>query len=356
MNNNNFNNSNATSQSGSEDNCSNREKCCNRCECDKGCRCCGRWKKNNCDKDCGCCGCWKRNNCDKGCRCCDNSIRNKYDLDKFVENAKELVNKEIDVDKPFAKDPLGVGSTINSKDSIPDAVEDATSSFSDFVKKVNELKQPKTKDWMFLAVTIVMIMLLIILGFSLMKMSGFIRTSQSNQFSYQNSILDSCWTYLDSSATKSDVKKNKSEVKQDVDTQKRQGSLYDQRNDVSESTWKYIWPILVLVIIIIVSLTIVLCFYLRYYWKKSSLEQERVKSLQEHQQKLVNEYLNTQLDKERLRTTLIEKNFNLTQQRVLFPMEMAQREQDCYWKYKNKHLDLKSEYLHSFRDIFKSDR
>lgn len=355
----NNNNNNNNSNNNNYDNYNNYNNCYGNCKNhknDRNYRCCRYRKCDGCVKCCICCRCCQVDAFDRCGRCCNNNNNcNKYDLDKAFESTKDLINKEIDVSRPFAEQLSSLFTTIDPKDSIPKEPTNSKTSFPEFVDNVNQIQVPRTNNNKIWLTTIMVFILFIVLGFSFWCLSDRDRTTLTSQVTDNSYTKDSCWTYKDSSANSSVIIKKNNETKQDASTWDKQGHSYNQQNDLSRSTWKYDWSIIVLSVVLIVSATVVLCLYIQYLRKESDKDNERVKSLQEHRQRLVNEYVNVQLDKERSISTLNEKNFTLTQQRVLFPMEITQREQDYYWKYKNKHLDVKNEIVHSLRDIFKSN-
>jgi len=255
------------------------------------------------------------------------------------------------------EDPFGVNSNQTPDDSLPPAPENLKDSFSGFVAEVNNLEKPEKKKCKFVLASIIVFLLaasLVALLFCSICHSGKMnRTNQTCQFEDKSIGSDSSWTCKD---TLFPAVKKKCETKPETKVTDRQGCAHNRHNDVSYSKWTYDWPMLLIIFALIIAVTVIVCFYLRYVRNSSVFDKEREKSFQEHKQRLIDEYVSVQLDRERSRTSMIEKQYLYRQQRALFPMETLQREQEYYWKYKAKQLDVKNDLVHSFCDAVKSKR
>ena len=284
----------------------------------------------------------------------DNS-NNKCDLGKLAETCKGLLDSDIEVDRPFVEEPFGVNSNRTPEDPVLPAPDNSKDSFSGFIMDVNNLKKPEENNRKFVTASIFVFLLagflVALICCSICHSGSMGRTNLTCQHIDKSNTVDSSWTCKD---TVFPAVKKKCETKPETKVTDRQGCAHNRHNDVSCSKWTYDWPMLLIIIALIIAVTVIVCLYLRYVRKKSDLDYEREKSFQDYQQKLISEFVDVQLDRERSQITMNEKNFLHGLQRAQFPMDMRQREQDYYWKYKAKHLDIKNDVVRSLCVAVKS--
>jgi hypothetical protein len=253
------------------------------------------------------------------------------------------------------EEPFKANTDNKNEDPKIPSPDNSKCSFSDCVEAVNKLEKPEENNRKFVLASIVVFLLsgllVALLCCSICHSGCMNRTNQTCQYVDKSWETDSSWTSKD---TIFPAVKKKCAVKPETKVTDRHECAHNRQNDVLSSKWTYNWPLLLIILTLIISVTVLIFFYLRYAMKNAVLENERKKSFQDYRQKLISECLDMQLERERSQITMNEKNFLHELQRDQFPMDMRQREQDYYWKYKAKYMDLKSNFVQSFFDAVKS--